>query len=104
MSQRKRRFFSPEFKAQAVDLVRQSGKGMTQIAQDLDVTETCLRDGVKRAEGSPARTRAGEPKTKAAPVPPARDELEALRREVRTLRMEREILKKATAFFARETT
>lgn len=102
MSQRKRRFFSPEFKAQAVDLVRQSGKGVTQIAQDLDVTETCLRDWVKRAEGSPARTRAGE--RKAAPAVPASDELEALRREVRVLRMEREILKKAAAFFARETT
>jgi transposase len=90
MSQRKRRFFSPEFKAQAVDLVRPSGKGVTPIAQDLDVTETCLRDWVKRAEGNPARTRAGE--RKAAPAAPAGDELEALRREVRVLRVEREIL------------
>jgi transposase-like protein len=40
MAQRKRRFFSPEFKAQAVDLVHQSGQGVKQIAQGLDVTET----------------------------------------------------------------
>ena|SRR5687767_2719921 len=102
MSRRKRRFFSNEFKAQAVDLVRQSGKGVKQIAHDLDVTETCLRDWVKQAEGSPARSRAAEPR--GMPASPASDELEALRREVRTLRMERDILKKATAFFARETT
>lgn len=102
MAQRKRRFFSPEFKAQAVDLVRHSGKGVQPIAKDLDVTETCLRDWVKQAEGSPARSRASAPK--AAPTAPARDELEALRREVRLLRRERDILKKATAFFARETT
>ncbi len=102
MFQRKRRFFSPEFKAQAVDLVRQSGEGVKQIAHAPDVTETCLRDWVKQAEGTPARTRAGE--SKAAPAATVSDELEALRREVRTLRREREILKKATAFFARETT
>ncbi len=48
-AQRKRRFFSPEFKAQAVDLVHQSGKGVKQIAQALDVTETCPRDWVKNA-------------------------------------------------------
>jgi transposase len=79
MAQRRRRLFSPEFKVQAVDLVRQSGGGVGQNAQDLDVTETCLRDWVKRAEGSPARTRAGD--RKAAPAAPASDELEALRRE-----------------------
>ena len=102
MSKRIRRFFSDEFKAQAVDLVHHSGKGVTQIAKDLDVTETCLRDWVKNAEGKPARTRARE--AKAAPATPVRDELEALRREVKLLRMERDILKKAAAFFARETT
>lgn len=102
MSKRKRRFFSDEFKAQAVDLVRHSGKGVKQLAEDLDVTETCLRDWVKNAEGKPARSRAAEPK--AAPATPVRDELEALRREVKQLRMERDFLKKAAAFFARETT
>ena len=102
MSKRARRFFSPEFKAQAVDLVRQSGKSVQQIAKDLDLTETCLRDWVKKAD-VPARSAPPHAaKTPAAPGP--QDELEALRREVKQLRMEREVLKKATAFFARETT
>jgi transposase-like protein len=91
MSKRIRRFFSDEFKAQAVDLVHHSGKDVAQIAKDLDVTETCLRDWVKNAEGKSARTRAREPK--ATPATPVRDELEALRREVKLLRMERDILK-----------
>jgi transposase len=102
MSKRARRFFSPEFKAQAVDLVHQSGKGIQQIAKDLDLTETCLRDWVKKAD-MPAQ-KAPPRAAKAAPAPSAQDELEALRRAVKNLRMEREILKKATAFFARETT
>jgi transposase len=100
--QRARRFFSDEFKAQAVDLVRQGGKGVKQIAKDLDLTETCLRDWVKKA-GAPVPSPPSRAAKATAP-PDAQEELEALRREVRQLRMEREILKKATAFFARETT
>ena len=93
MSERIRGFISDEFKAQAVDLVQPSGKGVTQIAEGLDVTETCPRDRVKGAEGEPSRTRAREPK--ATPTTPARDELEALRREVELLRTERDTRKKS---------
>jgi transposase-like protein len=102
MSKRARRFFSPEFKAQAVDLVRQSGKSVQQIAKDLDLTETCLREWVKGAGVPTPGVRPRAAKAPAAPGPS--DELEALRREVKQLRMERAILKKAAAFFARETT
>lgn len=102
MSRRVRRVFSEEFKAQAVDLVRQSGKSPRHIAKDLDLTERSLRDWVKKADGQSRSTlRHG---SKAAPSALGREEVEALRREVKTLRMERDFLKKAAAFFARETT
>jgi transposase len=95
---RKRRHFTPEYKAEVVALVRKGGKTAGQVARDLDLTETAVRAWVRQAEidqgggGSGALTTA------------EREELAALKREVKTLRMEREILKKATAFFAKETT
>ncbi len=97
---RKRRTFSAEFKAQAVDLVRQGGKSFKQLAKDLDLTETCLRDWVKAAEGTPRRA-AVQAHAVAGGVT-RENELESLRREVRQLRMERDFLKKAAAFFAKE--
>src|SRR5688572_25139733 len=102
MSKRARRFFSAEFKAQTVDLVRQSGKSVQHLAKDLDVTETCLRDWVKQAGVPTPGVLPRAAKTTTAPS--AQEELEALRREVKQLHMERENLKKAAAFFARETT
>jgi transposase len=96
MAKRKRRAFTKEFKAETVRLVRDSGKPVGTVARELDLTETALRDWVRQAEVDAGRGRPGALTTE------EREELARLRREVRTLRMERDILKKATAFFARE--
>jgi transposase-like protein len=97
MAKRKRRAFTTEFKAQAVRVVRESGKPIGTVARELDLTETALRSWVRQAEVDAGRGAAG------ALTTDERTELGQLRREVRTLRMERDILKKATAFFARES-
>src|SRR4030095_1679716 len=96
MAKRKRRAFTPEFKAETVRLIRESGKSIGAVARELDLTETAVRDWVRQAEVDAGRGRPGALTTE------EREELARLRREVRTLRMERDILKKATAFFARE--
>jgi transposase-like protein len=93
-NRRQRRDFTEAFKAQAVRLVRESGKTVSAVARELDLTESALRQWVRDANREARHTGAltsGE-----------RKELEQLRREVRTLRMEREILKKAAAFFAKD--
>ena len=92
---RERRAFTPEFKADAVKLVA-SGKSPAQVAAELDLTETSLREWVKRAE---ANAGTGSPEVLATEE---RQELARLRRENKQLRMEREILKAAATFFARE--
>ena len=96
MAKRKRRAFTKKFKAQAVKVVRESGKSVGAVARELDLTETALRSWVRQAEVDAGRGPAGALTTE------EREELGQLRREVRTLRMERDILKKATAFFAKE--
>ena len=93
---RERRSFTPEFKAEAVKVVQQGGKSVGAVARDLDLTETALRRWVEQAEINAGRGQPG------ALTTDERTELAQLRREVRTLRMERDILKKATAFFAKE--
>jgi transposase-like protein len=75
---RERRSFTSEFKADAVKLVKDSGKSIGQIAKDLDLTETALREWVKRAEGGSIRSKLSSDE---------REELERLRRENRTLQM-----------------
>ena len=96
MAKRKRRVFSDGFKADAVKLVRSGGRSIGQVAKDLDLTETSLREWVRQAE---IELGEGPPDalTKAE-----REELGKLRRDVKRLQMEREILKKAAAFFAKE--
>ena len=93
---RARRAFSEEFKAEAVKLVRGSEKSIGVIARELDLTETALREWVRQAEIDAGRGRAG------ALTTDEREELARLRRDVKRLQMERDILKKATAFFAKE--
>ena len=93
---RQRRSFTPEFKAEAVKVVQQGGKSVAMVARELDLTATALRGWVHQAEVDAGRGRDG------ALTSDERAELVQLRREVRTLRMERDILKKATAFFAKE--
>lgn len=91
---RKRRHFTPEFKAEAVRLCLVGDRSVPQVAQDLDLTETALREWVKRAAASGEK---GPTVTE-----DERAELERLRRENKRLQMERDILKKAAAFFAKE--
>jgi transposase len=96
MAPRARRTFSAEFKAETIELVRSSGKTIGQVCRDLDLTETAVRRWVQQAEID-AGKRPGLTTAERA-------ELTELRRENRVLREEREILKKAAAFFAKETT
>ena len=96
MAKRKRRAFTREFKAQAVRLVRESGKSVPTVARELDLTETALRSWVRQAAIDAGRGAPGALTTE------EREELARLRRETRILRMERDILKKAAAFFAKE--
>jgi transposase len=94
MARRERRKFTDEFKAEVVALVRSSGKSIGQISRDLDLTETAVREWVKRAEVD-GGVRDGLTTS-------AREEIAQLRRQVRVLEEERTILKKAAAFFAKE--
>lgn len=97
MGKRKRRHFTPEYKAEVVRLAETSGKTAGQLARELDLTETAVRSWIKQAEVDAGKGPSG------ALTTAERDELAALRREVKSLKMEREILKKATAFFAKES-
>ena len=92
---RARRSFSPEFKADAVKLVK-AGKTPAQVSEQLDLTETSLREWVKRAD---ADAGVGSPEVLTTEE---RQELSRLRREVKSLRQDREILKAAATFFAKE--
>ena len=94
---RKRRAFTPEFKTEAVRLCRVSDRTIAQVADDLDLTETALREWVKRADidagkGPPDALNTAE-----------REELARLRRDNKRLTMERDILKAAATFFAKES-
>ena len=97
MEKRKRRRFTEEFKAKAVALVADSGKSITEVGRDLDLTISSLRNWVRQAEVDRGRGPAG------ALTTAERQELGQLRKEVRVLKEEREILKKAAAFFAKES-
>ena len=96
MSRRKRRSFTPEQRAQAVRIVKESGKSIRQVAQELDVPASSLSRWVQQADVD-ARQDPGGPLTTEE-----RAELARARREIRVLRQERDFLKKAAAFFAKE--
>ena len=93
---KKRRSFSKDFKLEAVKLIQEGGLSVARAAKDLGVYETSLRRWIKQYEVDQGKGSAG------ALTTAEKEELRRLRREVRTLRMEREVLKKATAFFAKE--
>jgi len=96
MAKKKRRKFSAEFKAEAVRIVDKTGQSMCSVAHELDLAESVLRNWVHNAQAE----RNG--KTSGGLTLREREELNKLRRENKRLKMEREILKKATAFFAKE--
>jgi len=96
MERRKRRAFTKEFKAETVRLVVEGKRTSAEVARDLDLTESALRQWVRQSEVDAGRGKPGALTTE------EREELGRLRREVKTLRLEREILKKAAAFFAKE--
>jgi transposase len=93
---RKSRKFSTEFKAEASRIVIEENKSIKQVSKDLDLTPSVLATWVERARADRGQGRPGVLTTA------EREELSRLRKEVRVLRMEREILKKAAAFFAKE--
>jgi transposase len=93
---RARRSFTPEFKAEIVELCQRGDRSIGQVARDFDLTETAVREWVRQA-GRDAD--AGDGGLTSA----ERQELSALRRENRRLREDVEILKRATAFFAKGT-
>ena len=92
-----RRRFGREFKLEAVKLVRERGVTVAQAARDLDVHENVLRKWVKDFAADPQHAFPGQGQMK-----PEQLEIERLRREVQKLKAERDILKKAAAYFARE--
>jgi transposase len=97
MSRRKRRAFTEEQKSAAVEHVRSTGKTVYQAAQDLDLTETALRRWIAEAE------RKARPAVEGELSVAEREELQRLRRENQRLQLERDFLKKAAAFFAKES-
>ena len=87
---------SAEYKAEVVELICSTGKTVGQVARELDLTETAVGQWIRQAELDAGHRRDGLTTAE-------REELGRLRREVRELREEREILRKAAVFFARET-
>ncbi|MDZ4063146.1 MAG: transposase [Coriobacteriia bacterium] len=87
--------YPPEFRTEAVRLVRFGEVPLAQVARDLGISDQTLRNWLAQADVDEGR-REGLTSSE-------RDELRHLRREVKVLREEREILKEAAAFFARET-
>jgi transposase len=94
----KRRTFGREFKIEAVKLIRERGVSVAQAARDLDVHENVLRKWVKEFAADPGHAFPGLGQMK-----PEQLEIERLRREVIKLKAERDILKKAAAYFAKES-
>ncbi len=94
---KQRRNFTREFKVEAVRRIADQGKSLAEVARELELSESLLRSWktALAAEGDRAFPGKGN-------LPAVEEELRRLRAENQRLRMEREILKKATAFFARE--
>jgi transposase len=93
---RPRRSYTPEFKAEIVELCQRGDRSVGQVTRDFDLTETAVREWVKQAERDAGTRHDGLSTAE-------REEINQLRRENRRLREDVEILKRATAFFAKET-
>ena len=94
---RQRRQFTDEFKAGAARLVIDEGKSLSKVSEDLDLTPSSLGKWVEQARADQGKSKRGSLTTE------EKEELARLRKENRVLRIEREILKKAAAFFAKES-
>lgn len=94
-----RRKFSREFKVEAVRLIKERGVSVAQAGRDLDVRENVLRKWMRELSADPSHAFPGHGQVK-----PEQLEIDRLPREVAKLKAERDILKKAAAFFAREAT
>ena len=94
-----RRKFTREFKLEAVKLIRERGVSVAQASYDLGVHQSQLRDWAKKFADDPRHSFPGRGQMK-----PEQLEIARLRREVTKLKAERDILKKAAAYFAREST
>ena len=92
----KRRQFTPEFRAGAVRLVLEEGRTVSSVARDLDLWESVLHSWVRQAKADNGKGAAG------VLTSSEKEELAQLRKENRVLKQERDILKKAAAFFAKE--
>ena len=88
-----RRSFTPEFKQNAVDLCRRSGKSECQVAREVGIPQSTLNRWMRQAAVAPLGSNSFL----------ATEELQVVRRELEQVRMERDILKKAVAFFAKES-
>jgi len=96
-AKRIRRVHTPQFKGETVALVRGGGRTARQVAGDLGLAESLVHTWVRQAEVDDGKGPAGTLTTA------EKEELSHLRREVKVLRMEREILKRAATFFAKES-
>ena len=93
---RPRRSYAPEFRAEIVECCQRGDRSVGQVARDFDLTKTAVREWVRQAERDAGTRHDGLSSAE-------RDEMNQLRRENRRLREDVEILKRATAFFAKET-
>lgn len=94
-----RRKFTREFKLEAVNLIKERGVSVAQAARDLGVHGTVLRRWIESFSADPAQAFPGNGRQS-----PEQAEITRLRREVTKLKAERDILKKAAAYFAKEST
>jgi len=97
MTQKPRRIFTDEQKAEAVRIVNQSGKPVHQVAKEMGLTESALRNWVKQAQVD------GQTEPQGQLTSTERKELNELRRDLKRVQMERDFLKKAATFFAKES-
>jgi transposase len=94
--------YPAEFRRQMIDLVR-AGRDPTDLAREFEPSAQAIRNWVAEADRSEGRREAKPPPANPGLTATERDELVRLRREVRQLKLERDILSRATAWFARET-
>ena len=96
-TKRTRRVHTREFKAETVAVLRAGGRNVAQVARELGLADSLLHSWLRQAEVDAGNGPTG------ALTTAEKEELSHLRREVKVLRMEREILKRAATFFAKES-